>query len=91
MYFVYILKSLKTEEFYKGLTDDLSRRLKEHMNGKCNSTKDRLPLKLIHVEVCSTREEARKLEKFFKSGYGREIIKELAEENNAAVVELVDT
>ena len=79
MFFVYILRSLKTGEFYKGLTDNLDRRLSEHFNGESKSTKNRLPLELIHVEICTSREEARKIEKFFKSGYGREIIKEIAE------------
>lgn len=79
MFFVYVLKSLKTGEFYKGLTDNLDRRIEEHSNGESRSTKNRLPLKLIHVEIYDTRDEARKIEKFFKSGYGREIIKEISE------------
>ncbi len=79
MYYVYVLKSLKTGEFYKGLTDNIERRLHEHTSGKSPTTKSRLPLQLIHVEICSSRQEARDTEKFFKSGYGREVIKELAE------------
>ena len=79
MFFVYVLKSLKTGEFYKGLTNNLDRRLKEHCNGESKSTKNLLPLKLIHVEIYGTRDEARKIEKFFKSGCGREIIKEISE------------
>ena len=78
MYYVYILQSLKTKEFYKGLTDNFDRRLNEHLKEKSNWAKNKLPLKLIHVEICTDRLEARKLEKFFKSGYGREIIEELA-------------
>ena len=78
MYFNYILK-LSTGEFYKGFTGALDKRLKEHLNGKVGSTKNKLPFKLIHVELSNTRTEARGLEKFFKSGYGREIIKEIAE------------
>lgn len=78
MFYVYVLKSLKTGEFYKGLTDNLNRRIEEHSDGKSRSTKNRLPLELIHVEIYDTRDEARKIEKFFKSGYGREIIKEIS-------------
>ncbi|HVZ67567.1 MAG TPA: GIY-YIG nuclease family protein [Patescibacteria group bacterium] len=77
MYYVYILKSLKTKEFYKGLTGNLDRRLDEHFRGKEKFTKTMLPLTLVHVEICDTRDNARQLEKFFKSGFGREIIKEL--------------
>lgn len=79
MYYVYILKSLKTGDFYKGLTNDLDRRIQEHISGESPSTRNRLPVELIHAEICLTRDKARQLEKFFKSGYGREIIKEIAE------------
>ena len=41
------------------------------------------PLKLVHVELCETRLIARKLEKYFKSGFGREIITQI----DAEVVE----
>ena len=78
MFFVYIMQSLKTGEFYKGITDNLERRLFQHFNGKSYWSKNRLPLRLVHVEMCVNRSKARDLEKFFKSGYGREIIKEIA-------------
>ncbi|HCR81421.1 MAG TPA: endonuclease [Candidatus Pacebacteria bacterium] len=77
MYFVYILKSTRKQTYYKGLTNNLSKRLKQHFSGQVVSTKSLLPLDLIHVELCSDRALARKTEKFFKSGFGREIIKEL--------------
>lgn len=80
MYFVYILKSTVTQEFYKGLTDNIDRRLSQHFSGKSPSTRSKLPLELIHVEMCLDRKEARKLEKYFKSGYGREALKEISSE-----------
>ncbi|OGE36854.1 hypothetical protein A3B45_01615 [Candidatus Daviesbacteria bacterium RIFCSPLOWO2_01_FULL_39_12] len=79
MYYVYVLRSLKTGEFYKGLTANLNQRLKAHLGGKTKSTKIRLPVELMHVEICETRTEARKLEKYFKSGFGRELIEEIAQ------------
>ena len=78
MFYVYILYSLKTGEFYKGLTNSLTRRLNQHFSGKVKSTCKKLPLKVIHVEICKNRQEARNLEKFFKSGFGREIIEEIS-------------
>lgn len=80
MYYVYILQSLKTKEYYKGITNNVERRLTEHLTGKSRTTKKMLPLQLIHVEICQTRPEARVLEKFFKSGFGREIIEEIYNE-----------
>lgn len=78
MYFVYIL-SLSTGDYYKGITDNINRRVKQHSLGKVDATKNKLPIRLIHVEVVNSRVEARVLEKYFKSGYGREIIQEVAD------------
>ncbi|HBC72658.1 TPA: endonuclease [Candidatus Amesbacteria bacterium] len=77
MYFVYILQSYGDKFIYKGITNNLQRRLYQHESGKSPSTRGHLPLRLIHVEECDTRIQARNLEKFFKSGFGREIIAEL--------------
>ena len=79
MCFVYILQSSDGKFTYKGLTDNIERRFRQHFLGKVSSTKDKRPLFLIHVEICATRGEARVLEKFFKSGFGREVIKEIIE------------
>lgn len=80
MYYLYVLKSLKTGNYYKGITNNYERRLKEHFSGESKTTKKMLPFRLVYLEDCRNRTEARKLEKFFKSGYGREIIKEMADE-----------
>jgi len=77
MWYVYILKSINSGEMYKGLTKDLEDRLKRHFSGRESTTRKMLPLELKHVEICENRIEARKFEKFFKSGFGREILKEI--------------
>ena len=59
------------------MTDDLNDRLEKHSQGRESTTKDKRPFRLVHVELCNNRKEARKMEKYFKSGYGREIIKEI--------------
>lgn len=76
MYFLYILK-LSNGEFYKGKTDNLIRRLKEHSNGRTQSIKKFLPFELVHVEIVNDLKAAVELERYFKSGVGREIIKQL--------------
>lgn len=82
MYYVYIMKSLVDETHYVGLTASVERRLIEHNGGKNQSTKARKPWELIHVEMVVERKEARALEKFFKSGYGREITQEIEQTNS---------
>ena len=75
MYFVYVLKSNKDGNLYIGFTNNLDRRLREHNNGTNLSTKYRRPFRLIYKEVVDDRVGARKIEKFLKSGSGREWIK----------------
>lgn len=59
MFYVYILKSLKDHQPYIGSTSDLKRRLEEHKLGKVNSTKPRLPIKLIYYEAYFSEKDAR--------------------------------
>lgn len=81
-YFVYIVRSLKDHKFYTGHTDDnIEERLRAHNKGvkSTPSTLHRGPFELIHVEITQDRSEARKMEKYFKSGTGREIRDEIIE------------
>jgi putative endonuclease len=74
-YFVYIIKSIKDNNIYIGFTNDLIRRLTQHNTGKVASTKHRYPFKMVYKEEFNSRKEAREREKYFKSGFGRELIK----------------
>ena len=75
-YFVYILKSEIDGRLYKGQTSDIDKRIIEHNSGKTKSTKDYKPWTLVYFEVFETREEAVLREKYFKTGSGREFLKE---------------
>ncbi|MFA6272711.1 MAG: GIY-YIG nuclease family protein [Patescibacteria group bacterium] len=75
MWFTYILLSSKDSRTYTGSTDNLSKRLLEHNNGYVISTKNRRPLKYIYTESFASEIEARKREKYLKSGAGRKFIK----------------
>lgn len=77
MYFVYIIKSIVNQQLYKGITVNVERRLVEHNQGKNKSTEAKMPWELVYFESYNTRIEARKREKFFKSGEGRELLKQL--------------
>jgi putative endonuclease len=75
MFYVCILQSKKNERLYKGVTNDLKRRLKEHNSGSVPFTKTLMPWILIYYEAFSRKEDAAREEKFLKSGKGRERIK----------------
>ena len=75
MYYVYVLTGNKLNWTYVGSTNDLKRRLEEHEQGNCKSTKPYIPLKLEAYIAVPTEKRARKLEKYFKAGSGRSILK----------------
>jgi putative endonuclease len=74
-YYVYVLKSKKDKKNYYGFTTDIKRRIIEHNNGLVKSTRGRRPFELLYSEIVDTRTDARKREKYFKSGFGRKYIK----------------
>jgi len=77
MFYVYILKSIPTSRIYKGFTSDIKQRLVKHNGGQVKSTKPYLPWKLIYLEMFSNEIDARREEKFLKTGKGKERIKYL--------------
>lgn len=75
-YYTYILQSKTTGAFYKGYTNNLRKRFKEHTEGKSTYTKDRGPYRLIYYEACLTKEDALQREAYLKTGRGTRFIKE---------------
>jgi putative endonuclease len=83
MYFVYILQSLKDGRTYVGHAQDLEARLKKHNSGQVNSTRYRRPLTLLFKENFETLEKAKNREIWWKSGSGRQRLKEIFEANKS--------
>lgn len=67
MFYVYILKSKKDNKLYIGSTNNLKRRIVEHLSGKVISTKNRIPLELIYYEAYKIESDARNRESSFKN------------------------
>jgi putative endonuclease len=77
MFYAYAIKSLTRNYIYVGLTNNLERRIEEHNKGENKSTKAYRPFVLIFSQECETRVEAREMEKYLKSGIGKEFLKRL--------------
>ena len=58
MYYVYVIQSERTKALYFGRTDDLERRLKEHNEGKNQSTKDKRPWRYVYTEGYRSEKDA---------------------------------
>jgi putative endonuclease len=74
-YVVYVLKD-ETGKFYKGVTSNLERRLKEHQQGKTKTTSRMQQLSVAYTERFDTFNQARKREIYFKSAAGRRFLKQ---------------
>ncbi|HEY4513508.1 MAG TPA: GIY-YIG nuclease family protein [Candidatus Paceibacterota bacterium] len=76
MFYTYILKSQKNGSLYIGSTDNLKRRFIEHNKGLGGVyTKNNRPFILIYYEAYLSYKDAKLSEKFYKTGYGREVLK----------------
>ena len=71
MYFVYIIET-EDGTYYTGMTNDLSRRMQEHLSGSSRSAvylKTHRPVYVVHISECTTRSEAMKLEHRLKNDH----------------------
>jgi putative endonuclease len=75
-FIVYVLFSEKTNNFYKGHTNNLSYRFFRHNNGLEKSTKYGAPWKLVYTEKFNLKSDAIKRENELKTGKGRDFIKQ---------------
>jgi putative endonuclease len=82
MFYTYVLRSLKKNILYKGSTENLNQRLEQHNNGLVTFTSKFKPWKFVYHETFTTRAEAMAREKFFKSGKGREWLKNVIEKSS---------
>jgi putative endonuclease len=72
---VYILLSLKDDNFYVGYTTDLSRRLDEHFQGRNTSTASRRPFVLVQSEYYLAKADAERREHYLKTAKGRRTLR----------------
>jgi putative endonuclease len=61
---------MKDMGFYVGFTKNLKQRFEQHQKGEVDSTKNRLPFRLIYYEACITQEDATRREKYLKTYNG---------------------
>ena len=85
MFYVYILKSAKHSRLYRGRTDHLRKRLRDHHAGKVFTTKNWRPLTLVYYEAYRSREDSIQRERALKKsgsawmGLKKRILKSIEE------------
>ena len=76
MHNVYVLQS-SDGKLYKGMTRDLTRRLREPKSGKTITTRKMKDLRVVYSETLYSFTEARKRELYLKSAAGRRFLKNI--------------
>jgi len=74
MIYLCVLRSMVNRDVYVGICEDLRRRIKDHENGKNGYTKGLRLWELVHSETFPDWLAARKREKYYKSGAGKEYL-----------------
>ena len=74
--YIYAIFNQEHRRIYVGMSKDPASRLKMHNLGMTTSTRPFRPWVLVFAQEFE-KSEARKQEKYFKSGYGKEIIREI--------------
>ena len=75
MNFLYILENKNTGKYYIGSTNNLRRRLDEHLKGKVRTTRVLKTNSLVYFEKFETESESRQREKKLKSYKSKKYIK----------------
>lgn len=70
VYYFYILQCKDGYRYY-GHTNNLAKRILEHVRGKVNSTRERRPVELVYFEELNSRSKAFNREMQFKNGKTR--------------------
>lgn len=68
-YAVYILKCANGQ-YYTGYSANLKNRLRAHRKGEVKFTKDKLPIRLVHLTFFENKQKAYDYERYLKSGSG---------------------
>ena len=66
----------QNKKLYKGYTSDLKRRVKEHRSGSSDFTSRNGEFDLLFYEAYLNENDAKEAEKYFKTGHGREVLRE---------------
>jgi len=77
IFYACIIKCKIDRSLYKGSTENLDLRLKQHNSGKSDYTAKKLPWELVYSGQFNTGEEALNRVRYFKSAAGRRFIKKL--------------
>ncbi|MFH0820095.1 MAG: GIY-YIG nuclease family protein [bacterium] len=76
MYYFYVLQFKNNKKLYKGITNNLRKRITDHRSGQSKFTSRNGDFNLIFYEAYLDKRDAIEAERYFKSGHGREVLRQ---------------
>lgn len=76
MFYFYTLRFRNNGKLYYGFTSNLKNRIVAHKSKKSDFTSRNGEFDLIFLEGYLNKDDARSAERYFKTGHGREVLKE---------------
>lgn len=76
MFYTYVLHSVRDGHLYTGATSDLRARVKDHVEGRVHSTRERSLLRLVYYEACLSQGDAFRRERYLKTGRGKRYLRQ---------------
>ena len=76
VYYFYVLQFVKNKKFYYGFTNDLKRGITDHKSKQLSFTSRNGEFTLVFYEAYLNKKDAQEAEKYFKTGHGREVLRE---------------
>ena len=76
MHYTYVLQSIQDGRWYTGHSSELRARIDDHLKGRLESTRHRRPLQLIDDEACLTGADAKRRERYLKTGKGKRYLRQ---------------
>ncbi|MEM6515717.1 MAG: GIY-YIG nuclease family protein [Bacteroidota bacterium] len=81
MFYIYALSSIERNYIYVGMSEHIEERIKRHQSGRVKTTRAYRPFNVIYIEPLDVeRNEARKREKYWKSGIGKEKLRQIRDD-----------
>ncbi len=71
MYYIYILYSSKSRDFYYGYTENLQKRFREHNQGLSKATAPYKPWQLVFYGAFENMKKVKDFELYLKTGSGK--------------------
>lgn len=86
MYYVYLLQSKSDGKIYTGYTNNLKRRVKQHISQEVHTTHRMKNIELIYYEAFTNKQDAKERERYLKTTQGKRTLKLMLMHTFAAIV-----